>query len=170
MLNPAPADILEIFLQPGEFYFGDEKTRIRTLLGSCVAIVLWHPTRCIGGMCHYMLPHSPRERHGEPLDGRYAVDAMQMFMRELARSGTKASDYQVNLFGAGQMFGEDGRPKRHVNIAERNMEAGRELLKLHQFHLRGHDMGGAGHRNVILDVWSGDVWLKRAIPRPAVSG
>ena len=80
---PAPPDILEIFLQPGEFYFGDEKTRIRTLLGSCVAIVLWHPKLRIGGMCHYMLPHSPRERHGQPLDGRYAEDAMHMFMREL---------------------------------------------------------------------------------------
>ena len=38
----APDDILEIFLGPGEFYFGEGKTRIRTLLGSCVAIpVRW---------------------------------------------------------------------------------------------------------------------------------
>ncbi|MBL8511280.1 MAG: chemotaxis protein CheD, partial [Betaproteobacteria bacterium] len=48
--------VMDIFLQPGEFYFGDADTRIRTLLGSCVSITMWHPTRRIGGMCHYMLP------------------------------------------------------------------------------------------------------------------
>ena len=59
-------DILEIFLQPGEFYFGEGKTRIRTLLGSCVAITLWHPRLHIGGMSHYMLPSRPRHRKNAP--------------------------------------------------------------------------------------------------------
>ena len=45
-----PADAIEIFLHPGEFYFGDRHTRIRTLLGSCVSIILWHPRLLIGGM------------------------------------------------------------------------------------------------------------------------
>lgn len=161
---PAPPDVMEVFLQPGEFYFGEEKTRIRTLLGSCVAISLWHPQLRIGGMCHYMLPHRPQRSHGEPLDGRYADEAMHLFMRELRRSRTLPSDYQVKLFGGGQMFLHAG-PKRHADISQRNMEAGRELVVRHGFQLRAHDMGGEGHRNVILDLWSGDVWLKRASPR-----
>lgn len=167
---PAPPDVLEIFLQPGEFYFGDEKTRIRTLLGSCVAIALWHPELRIGGMCHYMLPHRPHMRHGEPLDGRYAEEAMQMFMRELRRSGTSPADYHVKAFGGGQMFEQANRPRRHLDICQRNMEAGHALIVRHGFRLRAHDMGGDGHRNVILDLWSGDVWLKRMVPRPANGG
>ena len=51
-----PPHVIEIFLQPGDFYFGDKDTRIRTILGSCVSITLWHPTRLIGGMCHFLLP------------------------------------------------------------------------------------------------------------------
>ncbi len=47
---------MEVFLQPGELYFGDGRTRVRTLLGSCVAIAVWHPRLRIGGLCHYMLP------------------------------------------------------------------------------------------------------------------
>jgi chemotaxis protein CheD len=107
---------------------------------------------------------------GEVLNGRYAEDAMRMFMRELGRSGTKPADYQVKLFGAGQMFDHGATPRRHVDISERNMEAGRELLERHRFRLHDHDMGGVGHRNVILDLWSGDVWLKRAAPRPFTAG
>lgn len=42
---------VEIFLQPKDFYFGDENARLRTLLGSCVSITMWHPTKLIGDMC-----------------------------------------------------------------------------------------------------------------------
>jgi Chemotaxis protein; stimulates methylation of MCP proteins len=48
--------IMEIFLQPGDWYFGDRDTRIRTLLGSCIAITIWHPRLLVGGMCHFLLP------------------------------------------------------------------------------------------------------------------
>ena len=168
---PAPADVLEIFLQPGEFYFGDEKTRIRTLLGSCVAIVLWQPRLRIGGMCHYLLPERPQRRAREPLDGRYADDAMQLFLRELRQSGTCPADYQTKLFGGGQMFDIAGRQRLHTDISMRNMEVGRTLLLREGFQLHAHDLGGQGHRNVVFDLWSGDVWLKRApLPNRAVAG
>jgi len=157
---PAPPDVLEVFLAPGEFYFGEEKTRIRTLLGSCVAIALWHPRLRIGGMCHYMLPHRPRAAADDPLDGRYGDEAMMLFMHELRRSRTAPADYHAKLFGGGKMF-THGRGAGHADISQRNMEAGRDLLVRHGFPLRAHDMGGEVHRNVILDLWSGDVWLKR---------
>ena len=55
-MRPAARNVIEIFLQPGDFYFGDRDTRIRTLLGSCVSITMWHPRLHVGGMCHFMLP------------------------------------------------------------------------------------------------------------------
>jgi len=163
----APRDILEIFLQPGEFYFGDEKTRIRTLLGSCVAITLWHPRLHIGGMSHYMLSDRPRPKKNEPLNGRYAVDVMEMFMRELGLSHTKPREYQVKIFGGGRMFehrgkeGKDGKTGNHVGISERNVQVGRELVTRYGFTSTAEDLGGNGHRNVVLDLSSGDVWVKK---------
>jgi chemotaxis protein CheD len=160
----APRDILEIFLQPGEFYFGDEKTRIRTLLGSCVAITLWHPRLHIGGMSHYMLSDRPRAKKDEPLNGRYAVDVMEMFTRELGRSRTKPCEYQVKIFGGGRMFehkGKWGRAGNHAGISERNVQVGRELVTRYGFTSTAEDLGGHGHRNVVLDLWSGDVWVKK---------
>lgn len=159
-------DALDIFLQPGDFYFGDERTRIRTLLGSCVAVTLWHPRKRIGGMCHYMLPSRPtlscRSSSADTtLDGRYADEAMQLFMRELRAARTRPGEYQVKLFGGGNMFaGADGA-KRHHNISERNVEAGREMILKLGFRLAAEDLGGKGHRNVILELWNGDVWVRR---------
>jgi chemotaxis protein CheD len=157
----APADALEIFLRPGEFYFGEGKTRIRTLLGSCVAITLWHPRLHLGGMCHYMLPHRPHRKKGEPMDGRYADEVLEMFMQELRRSQTRPADYQVKIFGGGRMFSTVAKGGRHVDISERNVQVGRELVLKHGFKVTAQDLGGGGHRNVVLDLWSGDVWVKR---------
>ena len=173
-----PDDILEIFLQPGDFYFGDEKTRIRTLLGSCIAITMWHPKLRIGGMCHYMLPQNRRKadpmkkmppqnrRKADPgdnvLDGRYAVDAMQMFLNEIHRSRTKPADYQVKLFGGGRMFTHTGKADRPISVSEQNVEFGHAIIKQYGFKLMADDLGGDGHRNIILDLWSGDVWVRTA--------
>lgn len=46
----------EIYLQPGEYFWGGENNRVKTLLGSCVAICIWHPKLKIGGMSHCLLP------------------------------------------------------------------------------------------------------------------
>lgn len=167
MSIPAPPDLLEVFLQPGEFYFGDGRTRIRTVLGSCVAIALWHPARRIGGMCHFMLPNRPRAAQpGEPPDGRYGDEAMQLFLCELRRTRTAPAEYHVKLFGGGAMF---DTMRQRADISQRNMAAGQALVEEHGFRLRAHDLGGRGHRNVILDLWSGDVWLKH-VPLGAARG
>ena len=158
----APDDVLEVFLQPGEFYFGEKKTRIRTLLGSCVAITLWHPKLQIGGICHYMLPRRPRRKgwEAERLDGRYAEDAMKMFLREIHRAGTRAGEFHVKLFGGGLMSRATRRPGGRPTIAEANIEFGRVAIAQCGFKLCAEDLGGCGHRNVILDLWSGDVWVR----------
>lgn len=167
-IPPAPPDVLEIFLGPGEFWFGGERTRIRTLLGSCVAIVLWQPLRRIGGMCHYLLPHRPVPEVDAAPDGRYADEAMALFMQQLRLSGTSPGEYQAKLFGGGEMFVDVPVGRRAHDVARRNMDAARALLLREGFHVLAEDLGGRGHRNLVFDVWSGDVWLKRAyLPRAA---
>ena len=158
-------DVLEIFLGPGEFYFGEGRTRIRTLLGSCVAVTLWHPTRLIGGMSHYMLPNRSHHRKKEStLDGRYADEAMELFMRELTRSRSKPAEYEVKIFGGGRMFEHAGKGAKpiHADIPARNVHIGRALVNRYGFRFAAEDLGGKGHRNVMLDLWSGDVWVKKA--------
>lgn len=159
-----PPHVVEIFLQPGEFYFGDSNTRIRTLLGSCVAITIWHPVRLIGGMCHFMLPER-MSRPAEILDGRYANEAMQMFNREIHMTGTTVGEYQAKLFGGGNMFGVPAKCGNRAgcnNVACRNVMTARLLLDRQRFKVVAEHVGRYGHRNVMFDIWSGDVWMRHA--------
>ncbi|MDP2783479.1 MAG: chemotaxis protein CheD [Sulfurimicrobium sp.] len=148
----------EVFLNPGDFHFGAETRRIHTLLGSCVAITLWHPVLRIGGMCHFMLPSRSRQEGGE-LDGRYGDEAVQMFLCEIDKFDTRPSEYQVKLFGGGNMF-KDFSSSTVASVAQRNAEAGADLLRQNGFCVECEDVGGNGHRRVIFDLRDGNVWVK----------
>ena len=177
------AHIIEIFLKQGEVYFGDRDTRIRTVLGSCVAITMWHPDLLIGGMCHYMLPsrhprgqklhcritNSPigfpsrRATDKMELDGKYADEALELMFTEIQRSGTRAGDYQIKLFGGGNMFPATTKPRaQHVGL--KNIEVVSQLLAYHGLKVSAEHLGGVGHRNLIFDIGSGHVWMKHQTP------
>lgn len=156
-----PLQPLDIFLRPGEYYFGDRDTRIRTLLGSCISITFWHPKLLLGGMCHFMLPKRGRERKLgiETLDGRYADEVMPLLVAEMDVVGAPHQDYEVKLFGGGNMF-----PQANIDI---NMQVGhinvleaRRLIKHYGFKSTAENMGEAGHRSIIFQIWNGEVWVR----------
>lgn len=154
-----PAHVVDIFLQPGEWYFGDRDTRIRTVLGSCVSLTAWHPELKIGCMCHYMLP-SRGNAKALTLDGRYADEALTLLTREMRAAGTEPGEYQIKLFGGGHMFSGQVCLKSPAHVSYRNTEAARALIEQYGLRITAENMGGVGHRNVMFDVWSGDVWVK----------
>lgn len=152
-----PPGTIEVFLQPGDFYFGGEDTRIRTLLGSCISITVWHPLRRIGGMCHFMLPSRPKRT--EQLQGKYADEALELFESYAARFKTLLCEYEIKLIGGGQMFPSNtARP--HLNVSEKNIDAVEALLRQRDLHPTSRDLGGVGHRSVFFEIWSGHVWVR----------
>ena len=155
------AAAIDIFLNPGDVFFGDNSMRLRTLLGSCVAVTAWHPQHKIGGMCHYMLPARKRGR-SKALDGRYADEAILLLLKEILRHHTNPYDYQVKLFGGGNMFAQlEVKNTRDLNVADRNVIAARELFQRHDFVIAAEHLGGNGYRNIIFEIDSGDVWVKQ---------
>jgi chemotaxis protein CheD len=153
----------EVFLKPGETWFGGGRTRVRTLLGSCVAITLWHPSRHIGGMCHYMLGDRPAGRSAE-LDGRYAEDAMAILHRGMLRHGSLPAEYQAKLFGGGRMFDIPAPKGESRGVQDRNIEVADQLMKKYGITVAARHTGGDGHRTLLFDVWSGHVWMRHTRP------
>lgn len=156
---PTTYQIDDVTLSPGEFYFGGGYCRIHTLLGSCVAITMWHPKQLIGGMCHYLLPS--RGLNKRLSQGFFADEAVNMFLGAVSKANTKASEYEVKVFGGGNMFEALGESSKHINVSHNNIVAGGNLLKLHGFKVTATDVGGSFHRKVFLELWNGDVWVQR---------
>ncbi len=157
--------IPEFYLRPGEFHFGAAPQRLSTLLGSCVTVTLWHPRRHIGGMCHIQMPGRSARRSTNELDGHYADDAFALFDLALERNGSTAREYEVKLFGGGNMF--PGTDAGSMEVGSKNVAAARRQLAARHLKPVVEHVGGAGHRKLMFDLASGDVWLAFSNLEPA---
>ena len=155
-------EIMDVFLQPGEYFVGDADCRIRTLLGSCVSVTLWHPLKRIGGMSHFLLARRHRHANVE-LDGRYGEEAMQLLMRDLAKAGASPAQCEAKIFGGGNMF-PDHHAESHMNVGRKNGEAARRMLHIHHIPIVSESLFGVGHRQIIFDIATGDVWSRQIKP------
>lgn len=151
-------DLIDIFLQPGEFFVADADYQIRTMLGSCVSITLWHPPTRIGAMSHFLLPERTlADTDVSALDARYGDEALTLMLDELERSGIRATQCQGKIFGGGNMFPKQSRASAKL-IGHKNGEAARALLLKHGIPIISESLFGVGHRQIIFNVSNGDVW------------
>jgi chemotaxis protein CheD len=113
-------------------------------------------------MCHFMLPTRAKP-NVKGLDGRYADEAMLLFRREIKAVRSNHKEFKAKIFGGGNMFQTPSRCLKKSNcqnVACRNVMTAKELLRLHGIDIAAEHVGDSGHRNVVFDVWSGDVWLR----------
>ncbi|NAW91927.1 MULTISPECIES: chemotaxis protein CheD [unclassified Vibrio] len=148
-------------LMPGEIFFGHHRGWIHTLLGSCVAITLWHPKTQLVGMCHYLL--SQRSALGEEAkqpEGYYASDVVAYFSLQCRRHQINPKECVVKVFGGSTMFAGHYSKVASINVAQQNVRLGMQLLKEHGFQVSRNDVGGKRYRKVFFDVQNGDVWVQ----------
>ncbi len=148
----------ELFLMPGQLHFGGQVGSIRTLLGSCVAITLWHPERRLAGMCHFLLPSRARPA-GAPPDGRYGEEAVQVLLQRIHAAGTEPQDYHAHLYGGADTMPDSSNLR--FNVGERNIEAGWHFVDRSGFQLQGVDVGEDVPRSVRLVRTTGAVEMRR---------
>jgi chemotaxis protein CheD len=89
-------------------------------------------------------------------------------------AGTRPAEYVAKMFGGGSMFPGHTRESNCVDpcgeakrdacrdVPCKNILAGHELLDREGLSLVTEDVGGEVSRTLIFDVWTGDVWVRRA--------
>lgn len=142
------------FIHPGEHHFGHAPGYIKTLLGSCVSVTVWDPSRRAGGMCHALLPQRQRPR-GAPLDGRFTDEAIEILLNHLRARGIPAHLCQFQLFGGGRMF--KFPELMGLDVGQRNVDVALQTLKQLDLPLQRSDVGGTLPRRLHFDLHSGQV-------------
>ncbi|VAW71352.1 Chemotaxis protein CheD [hydrothermal vent metagenome] len=158
--------IISRFINPGEFFFHGSDCQIHTLLGSCIAITLWHPELKVGGMCHFVLPgqrsaFTADRRNGE-LNGRYSDAAMALFEIEAHRRGTSLHEYHAKIFGGSNMLTTASLSEDEL-VGTKNTEAAIRHLSEKDIPLLVAHVGESGYRRIAFEVSSGDVWVKHEL-------
>jgi chemotaxis protein CheD len=167
---PTSNHLIDVFLQPGDWFVADEDYQLRTILGSCVSITLWHPPSRIGGMSHFLLPNRPKrgqvQVQAQDLDARYGDEAVQLILAQLAIAGVAGAECEAKIFGGGNMFPSYIRGDA-INVGQRNGDAARQMLRHLNIPVVSECLFGVGHRQVIFDVSRGDVWSCQIEPSQA---
>ena len=126
-------------------------------LGSCIAVSLYDPTVCAGGMLHYQLPDSkmdPQRASEKPL--MFADTGMQILVEKLLAFGVNKKRVQVKIAGGAAM---DIGPKG-FDIGKRNYLAIRKILWKQGMFIDAEDIGGSSPRNMYLNIETGEVTVR----------
>lgn len=145
-------------LHPGDLFFGGAPSVAYTLLGSCVAVTIWHPQRRLGGMCHYLLAaRQPGPSVRQLPAGYFAEDAFRFFDHKIQQYQLPAQEMEVKLFGGGNMFVHN--LEQSINVAANNVAAGKSMIQARGWNLLCASVGGSRYRKLYFDLNTGDVWL-----------
>jgi chemotaxis protein CheD len=138
---------LEQELMPGDVALARRGERLKTLLGSCVAVILTDPHRTVGVMCHIV--HSSRPNSANLHNTAFGSCAMDDMFHRLRRVGLAPTLCQAYAFGGGDMFPHLGLQQ---TVGERNARWVTDFLAEHNIELLTHSLGGAQYRKIAWTV------------------
>jgi len=141
------------YLLPGEWTTGGPGDVMSTLLGSCVAMVLWEPRMRLGAMCHFVLPTGVPGGMAHP-DGRFANVAFMSMQRELSRRGVTLQRCTLRIYGGANTY-ETG-PGDVVDIGRRNIRRARALADEAGLGVVEEHTGGLGWWRLRVDFATGE--------------
>lgn len=145
----------ETLVGMGQIAAGRAPQRIKTVLGSCVGLAIYHARLKTAAMAHIVLPDSAG-RSGAP--GKFADTAVPEMLRLLGELGVPAHRLAAKLAGGSNMFGTSGP----LQIGDANAQAVAAALEAVGIRTAGQDVGGTQGRRVVFDCQSGAMTVECA--------
>ncbi len=143
---------------PGEYYVSSRDMMLVTVLGSCVSACIRDKTTGIGGMNHFMLPHSDKSPDN-PLStsARYGTYAMEVLINHLMKLGAKKGNFEAKVFGGGNVL----RGFTVTNVGERNSDFVLHYLREENISVVAKDLLDIYPRKVYFFPRTGKVLVKK---------
>lgn len=152
-----PGNIPRFYLSAGELHFAETPTIISTVLGSCVAVTMYHPEHHVSAICHALLPEEIVP--GDPF--RYVDASISAMLRQFERHGMKKKHLEVKLFGGSEIFRPSKPGLRQISVGKQNILRANQILKQEGLNLVASDVGGNKGRKLFFHSRTGEIYLKR---------
>lgn len=134
---------------------GKGNDRLYTVVGSCIAIMLYDKKFRIGGLVHIMLGYS----HGQTDNpSKYADTAVPYLIKEMVAMG--AAEHRLaaaKIAGGGEMFES---LQGEGSVSRTNIAAVQDILPRHGIRIIASDLGGTMGRRITFDVATGRVYVQ----------
>jgi chemotaxis protein CheD len=139
------ANVVE--LMPGDVALGRAGDQLKTLLGSCVSVILTDPRRTVGVMCHIV--HVGHPNAANTHNTAYGEVAMQDMFDRLIGVAIPPARCQAYVYGGGNMFPQMFST---THVGAKNADWVLDYLHDCGIAVIEHDVGGNGYRKVAWTV------------------
>ncbi len=152
-----------MYLKPGELHIARQPTIITTLLGSCVAIVIFEPTSKTTAVCHSVLPYDQMNMDREAY---YYVDTSIEYMLDALRfqssmKGKLNSRIIVKMFGGADVIkGNSPKTMKAATVGEQNVRAAEHVLAKYGLKADCRKVRGLRGYKLMVRSDSGEVGVK----------
>lgn len=134
-------------LMPGDVALGYVGDQLKTLLGSCVSVILTDPRRTVGAMCHIV--HAGHPNAANHHNTAFGAVAMAEMTRRLYAIGFAPRSCEAYVVGGGNMF--PALVARH-HVGLNNVDWVMGYLAHHKIPVLREDLGGTGYRKLVWTI------------------
>lgn len=139
------------YLKQGELAIVSGEMKVFTILGSCIAVVLWDSGSGIGGVNHFLLPYWNNK--GAP-DVRYGDIAITELHDKVILAGAVKRRLTAKIFGGASMLKFDNAV---FNVGQRNIEVAKQKLVELNVPIVQEVVGGNLGRKILFNPLDGEV-------------
>jgi chemotaxis protein methyltransferase CheR len=145
-------------IHAGGVFVSKDGARVRTLVGSCVAVCMCDPISGIGGMNHFMLPHGDRAEN----PARFGAAAMELLIDGLLQNGAERDRLRAKVFGASHVLAGTYQDIPGINIAFI-----REYLHTAQIPILAEKLGADRALQIAFETDTGRAFVRELPPSDA---
>jgi chemotaxis protein CheD len=139
------------YLKQGELAIVSGEMKVFTILGSCVAVVLWDEGTKIGGANHFLLPNWNKKG---PPDVRYGDIAIPELHDKVIMAGAVKRRVVAKIYGGGSMLNLN---QAVFNVGQRNIAVAKQKLLELNVKIVEEITGGKFGRKILFNVSDGSV-------------
>jgi chemotaxis receptor (MCP) glutamine deamidase CheD len=173
-----PKELPIVYLKPAELCVTDQPTVVRTVLGSCLAVTMFHPRLKISAICHALLPEPDMTDTEEekPLNPyKYVNSVIPKMMAKMRNYGIALNEIEVKLFGGADLLSSSEERIKNQPVGRLNVKTALNILEAEGLRVSVSDVGGTLGRKIFFYTHTGEVLLKRLAsgifpPEQGISG
>ena len=137
----------EYFLNPGELIFSKKPAIIKTVLGSCVAVIMYDKVNKYGGMCHYLLPQAPSDEQSSTKYGDVAI--YTMLYKFIKQNGSRREDLVASICGGAFIIFDE---REIFFIGDKNVDIATTILRKEKILIKQMYTGGDHGKRVYFNT------------------
>lgn len=154
-----PPEIVSVAI--GRWAVARPPVLLRTLLGSCIGVLIFDRQSGVGGLAHVVLPDS---RGSTEQPGKYADTAVPALLADLTKLANASPSphragprFSAKLFGGASMFAVK---TPNLDIGRQNQQAVEQALQKSGIPVVARDLGGEAGRRLTCHTQTGVVSVK----------